>query len=143
RDWSSDVCSSDLGGLQQPRDKGVARRLGGRQGVLAHDRSTRNVRSAFWACKRFSASTKTTDCGPSSTSAVISLPRYAGKQCSTIASGAAAASVCASRRNGPKSASASSVEVESPIETHVSVARTRAPLTASVTESVTSTEPPV
>ena len=46
---------------------------------------------AFWACRRFSASSQTTLCGPSSTSASISLPRYAGRQCITIASGAACA----------------------------------------------------
>ncbi len=28
--------------------------------------------SAFWACSRFSASSQTTDCGPSMTSAAIS-----------------------------------------------------------------------
>ena len=43
--------------------------------------------TAFWACRRFSASSQMTLGGPSRTSAVISLPRYAGRQCSTIASG--------------------------------------------------------
>ena len=33
------------------------------------------VSSAFWACSRFSASSQTTLCGPSMTSAAISLPR--------------------------------------------------------------------
>ncbi len=44
---------------------------------------------AFWAWRRFSASSHTTLCGPSSTSASISLPRYAGRQCMTIAVGEA------------------------------------------------------
>ncbi len=36
---------------------------------------------------RFSACGKTTDCGPSSTSSVISSPRCAGRQCITSAPG--------------------------------------------------------
>ena len=35
----------------------------------------------FWACSRFSASSNTTDCGPSITSSVTSSPRCAGRQC--------------------------------------------------------------
>ena len=42
--------------------------------------------SAFCACKRFSASSHTADAGPSITSSVISQPRCAGRQCSTMAS---------------------------------------------------------
>jgi hypothetical protein len=41
---------------------------------------------AFCACKRFSASSKTTDCGPSITSLVTSSPRWAGRQCMNSAS---------------------------------------------------------
>ena len=37
--------------------------------------SIRKASSAFWACRRFSASSQTTLCGPSMTSAAISLPR--------------------------------------------------------------------
>ncbi len=37
--------------------------------------------SAFCTCIRFSASSQTTDCGPSITSAVTSSPRCAGRQC--------------------------------------------------------------
>ncbi len=40
----------------------------------------------FWACRRFSASSHTTDCGPSITSAVTSSPRWAGRQCMKTAS---------------------------------------------------------
>jgi hypothetical protein len=39
--------------------------------------------------KRFSASSKTTDCGPSMTSPVTSSSRCAGRQCMKIASGLA------------------------------------------------------
>ena len=35
---------------------------------------------AFWACRRFSASSQTSDCGPSMTSASTSSPRCAGRQ---------------------------------------------------------------
>ena len=44
---------------------------------------------AFCTCNLFSAWSKTKDCGPSRTSSVISSPRCAGRQCSTIASGRA------------------------------------------------------
>ena len=37
--------------------------------------SSSQLSSAFWACSRFSASSHTTLCGPSMTSAAISLPR--------------------------------------------------------------------
>ena len=47
--------------------------------------------TAFCACRRFSASSNTTDCGPSSTASVTSSPRCAGRQCMKIASLAAAA----------------------------------------------------
>ena len=49
---------------------------------------------AFCTCSRFSASSKTTDCGPSRTSSVISSPRCAGRQCRTMAFLSAAASTC-------------------------------------------------
>ena len=48
----------------------------GPQGGLRSSRCSRSqVMIAFWACRRFSASSQTTLCGPSSTSASISLPR--------------------------------------------------------------------
>src|SRR5271165_6368466 len=43
----------------------------------------------FWACNRFSASSNTTDCGPSITSSVTSSPRCAGRQCMNNAFGLA------------------------------------------------------
>merc|ERR1712151_595588 len=46
----------------------------------------RKTNNAFWACSRFSAWSKTTDCGPSMTSAVCSRPLAAGKQLMKIAS---------------------------------------------------------
>ena len=45
----------------------------------------------FCACRRFSASSKTTDCGPSIISSVTSSSRCAGRQCIKIASGFASA----------------------------------------------------
>ncbi len=48
--------------------------------------------SAFWACSRFSASSQAAECGPCSTSSVISSPTWAGRQCSTMWSGEAAVS---------------------------------------------------
>jgi hypothetical protein len=53
-------------------------------------RPIRRRRTAFWACRRFSAWSRTTDREPSRTSAVISSPRWAGRQCITTASGRAA-----------------------------------------------------
>jgi hypothetical protein len=49
------------------------------------------ARMPFWACRRFSASSNTTDCGPSMTSSVTSSPRWAGRQCMNTASGFARA----------------------------------------------------
>ena len=48
-------------------------------------------RIAFCACSRFSASSKTTDCGPSITASVTSSLRCAGRQCMNSASGLACA----------------------------------------------------
>ncbi len=50
-----------------------------------------HTRSAFWACRRFSASSHTTLWGPSMTSASTSYPRSAGRQWMKIASGRASA----------------------------------------------------
>ena len=50
---------------------------------------------AFCAWRRFSASSQTTDCGPSITSSVTSSPRCAGRQCMKIASFAARDISCA------------------------------------------------
>ena len=53
-----------------------------------------HARMPFCACRRFSASSNTTDCGPSITSSVTSSPRCTGRQCMKIASGAAFAIRC-------------------------------------------------
>ena len=66
----------------------------------AHRCSRSQARRAFWACRRFSAWSQTTLAGPSITSAVISSPRCAGRQCNAIASGPAAASRSALSWNG-------------------------------------------
>ena len=47
--------------------------------------------TAFWACRRFSASSKISSAWASKTSAVISSPRWAGRQCCTMQSGCATA----------------------------------------------------
>lgn len=46
---------------------------------------------AFCTCSRFSASSKTTECGPSITALVTSSPRWAGRQCMKSAPGLACA----------------------------------------------------
>ena len=51
--------------------------------------SRHQARIAFCACSRFSASSKTTECGPSITASVTSSPRWAGRQCMKSASGLA------------------------------------------------------
>ena len=53
----------------------VAGALGQRGHGRHDDRSSSQVSTAFWACRRFSASSQTTECGPSMTSSEISLPR--------------------------------------------------------------------
>jgi len=47
---------------------------------------------AFWVWRRFPAWSHTTECGPSMTWFEISCPRWAGRQCRTIASGLARSS---------------------------------------------------
>src|SRR5699024_1559366 len=103
--------------------------------------SSSQVSRAFWACRRFSASSQTTEAGPSMTSAATSLPRQAGRQC----------------RNRPPQRSMSSwvtwygAKVSSPrpsspscpTDTQVSVSTAVVPATASRGSAVTLTAPPV
>ncbi len=56
------------------------------------------ARIPCWAKSRFSASSNTTDCGPSITPALTSSPRWAGRQCMKIASAAARAISASSTR---------------------------------------------
>src|SRR5262249_1325911 len=58
------------------------------------------VKMPFCAWSRFSASSHTTDCGPSITPADTSAPRLAGKQCMKMASGFALAISRSSTRYG-------------------------------------------
>ncbi len=58
--------------------------------------------SAFCTCILFSASSQTTDWGPSITSAVTSSPRCAGRQCMKRASGLATAIISASTHQSAK-----------------------------------------
>src|SRR5713226_6099171 len=70
----------------------VGREVGGRtrrtlRGHYGRPVLKHQARMPFWAWRRFSASSKTTDCGPSMTSSVTSSPRWAGRQCMNMASG--------------------------------------------------------
>src|SRR4249920_3420628 len=108
---------------------------------LARDVSRHQARMAFCTCSRFSASSHTTDCGPSITAAVISSPRWAGRQCMKMAPGEAAFISFSStwkRRNCSVRSKASA----SPIETQVSVTMQSAPFTASCGLSEILTLPP-
>ena len=71
------VLDDDRDVLQRPRELGrhVFERRPDVRGelVLVHQRTT-SASSAFWACRRFSAWSQTADCGPYSTSSVISSP---------------------------------------------------------------------
>jgi hypothetical protein len=58
---------------------------------IGHCARRHQAKMPFWACRRFSASSNTTDCGPSITSSETSSPRCAGKQCMNSASGLALA----------------------------------------------------
>ena len=73
---SDDVVAGDVGD--------VADLVGHGASAPKHQAST-----PFCACSRFSASSNTTDAGPSITSSVTSSPRWAGRQCRKIASFAA------------------------------------------------------
>src|SRR5699024_6789694 len=126
------------GGLRQRR--GVRR---GGTVRLGHHRSSRWVMRAFCAWRRFSASSKTTEAGPSMTSAVTSLPREAGRQWRKTGSLPASMSSWLTW-NGMNGDDSSSRRAASwPIDTQVSVTRTSAPRAAAFGSSVTVSDPPV
>ncbi len=58
--------------------------------------------SAFCTCILFSASSQTTDWGPSITSAMTSSPRWAGRQCMNRAPSLARAIISASTHQSAK-----------------------------------------
>src|SRR5665647_819318 len=87
---------------------------------------------AFCTCSRFSASSHTTDCGPSMTSAATSSPRCAGRQCMNNASLAATFIMSASTCQSAKSRRRSSFSASKPIEVQTSVVTRSAPLAASI-----------
>ena len=105
--------------------------------------------SAFCACRRFSACSQTTLFGPSITSALISSPRCAGRQCRTRQPGWARASFGPSSwyespsPYEPRIASRWSRSLSVPMEVHTSVAITSAPVHAARGSVPTSTPPPV
>lgn len=70
---------------------GIRNTLDARVGIYGFPPTSSSSSSAFCECRRFSASSHTTLCGPSMTSAATSSPRCAGRQCMKIASGLAAA----------------------------------------------------
>ena len=79
---------------REGQDQVVVAKVGDRafETARSHARAPRHqARMPFWACRRFSASSKTTDCGPSITSSVTSSPRCAGRQCMNRAFGSASA----------------------------------------------------
>src|SRR4051794_38010596 len=131
------VAAQQLGDLLLPGP------LGGRDRRAHVWCSISQTSSAFWAWSRFSASSQTTLRGPSMTSAAISLPRYAGRQCITIASSAACASRSASTAYGRNGAIRCSASSSLPIDTQVSVTTTSAPATASTGSVTWSADPPV
>src|SRR5208282_3752281 len=77
--------------------------------------------TAFCACSRFSAWSSTTERGPSSTSSVISSPRWAGRQCMTSAPFRACFISASLTRNPLKSRRRCTASFSRPIEVQVSV----------------------
>ena len=75
----------------------------------------------FWKCSRFSACGKTSDCLLSMTPSLISKPRYAGRQCSTIAFFGASAMSFSSIEKPSKSFSRRCFSASWPMLTQVSV----------------------
>src|SRR5512139_467300 len=88
--------------------------------------------SAFCTCRRFSASSHTTDCGPSITAAVTSSPRCAGRQCMKTASDFATAIMSASTCQSAKAFIRSSFSASQPMLVHTSVVTRSAPRQASI-----------
>ena len=94
-----DGAAAAIEAFQRKRDRDVVPAFGtiqaiARQVQFRHQMDSipkTQQRIAFCMCKRFSASSRTTDCGPSMTSSVTSSPRWAGRQCMNRASGLARA----------------------------------------------------
>ena len=83
----------------KPAAQGGGVYLEGADEIVAVQAHVRHQNSTpFCACSRFSASSQTTDCGPSITSPVTSSPRFAGRQCMKIAPLAACAISASSTR---------------------------------------------
>src|SRR2546421_2386698 len=94
--------------------------------------SRRNSISAFCVCNLFSASSQTTLCGPSITSAATSSPRCAGRQCMNSASFFASRIMSASTCQFSKSRPRSSFSDSKPMLVHTSVVTRSAPRAASI-----------
>ena len=102
RELPVELGRSAQGGQFRRRARGESRapERAGIGGAVGHDpaRSSSHTSRAFCAWRRFSASSHTTLCGPSITSAVTSYPRSAGRQCMKSASGLASDIISASTR---------------------------------------------
>ena len=94
---------------------------------------------AFCAWRRFSASRNTRDCGPSMTPADTSSPRWAGRQCRKMASGAACCMSASSTVKPVKAAARACASSSCPMDAHTSVVTTWAPAAASAGSRVTAT----
>ena len=134
-------CEDDSDAITWPRP---ARPAGSWRSALRrrNARIRHQARMAFCTCSRFSASSHTTDCGPSITSGVTSSPRWAGRQCMKMASGLAAFITARSTWNGFSRSLRFFLSSPSPMETQTSVTTQSAPLAAASGSCRTSTEAP-
>src|SRR5258706_159439 len=94
--------------------------------------SSRNSISAFWVCSRFSASSQTTLCGTSITSAATSSPRCAARQCMKSAFFFATFIMAASTCQSSKSRLRSSFSASKPMLVQTSVVTRSEPRAASM-----------
>ena len=110
---------------------------------LTADPSTTQARIPRMAVRRCAAWRQTSECGPSSTSSVISSPRCAGRQCRTTASGAAwSTSVVVDGEAREGGAGAPPAPPPGPCSSTRRCRATAAPLAAWPGSSVTCTVPP-
>src|SRR5581483_635728 len=114
--------------LEQLGHPVLALRLGHNSSAVAPNNQRSRPRKA---CIRLWAWRHTTLCGPSTTSAATSSPRWAGRQCRNTAPGAARDMSRASTVKPSNSRRRSVASASWPMEAHTSVYTASAPLTAS------------
>src|SRR6185437_296521 len=136
------IVGNDIRHHAIPRPRATCR-LGSSRGGWKRGRAQarHQARMPFCACSRFSASSHTTDWGPSMTPAVTSSPRLAGRQCMKMAPALALAISRSSTRYGASMLWRLTL-ASTPIDTQVSVTTQSAPWTASSGLAVTRTRPP-